>query len=224
MYRDLVVVDLWVILACCILLIGYSVTAYYLHSVMKHDGINQETSKNIKLVIRRLGLYPLAYFFQWFAYGLLKTGVISATYTNVLIVVTPANTGGILNFFIYYPLLLSQVKREEEKEKEKGNEKCIGKQVNGAQKMLVRLTESMNASNSAQNIIQNGNSKQLQRPQMHAQDSNSHYLTVNMAMDPQDNRNTVTQTVMLSGMSTTEFRYDMYKMALFCRTQSRNLL
>ena len=113
--------DLWVAIACLILALGYSATGYYLHKMMKKhfSGENEMERKNydvgrsnVMRSIRILGLYPVAYFFQWLAYGLLKTAVIPLTYENVLWVVTTANTGGMLNFFIYYPLLLNQVKRK----------------------------------------------------------------------------------------------------------------
>ena len=113
--------DLWVACACIILVIGYSATGYYLHKVMSQhftganalDRSNYDKGRNnVSKSIRILGLYPVAYFFQWLAYGLLKTGTIALTYENVLWVVTTANTGGMLNFFIYYPLLLNQVRRK----------------------------------------------------------------------------------------------------------------
>ena len=114
-------VDLWVACACIILVIGYSATGYYLHKIMSKylTGANASDQKNyekgrnnVSKSIRILGLYPVAYFFQWLAYGLLKTGTISLTYGNVLWVVITGNTGGMLNFFIYYPLLLNQVRRK----------------------------------------------------------------------------------------------------------------
>ena len=111
--------DLWVAIACGILIIGYSVTAYYLLWVAKKN-FDEKRTKEIKKVATRFSLFPLAYFVQWLAYGLLKTHLIEPTFTNIIWVVTTANTGGMMNFLIYYPLLLNQVKKQKSKmEREK---------------------------------------------------------------------------------------------------------
>lgn len=110
--RDALMADLWVAIACAALVVGYSITVIHLLSVLKKNKSvwGQETTQGVKNVIKRLGFYPIAYFLQWFAYALLKTKLIEATYEHVIWVVITANIGGILNFLIYYPLLLSQVR------------------------------------------------------------------------------------------------------------------
>ena len=104
---------MWVGISCCLLTICYSIISCYLYKLAKTHQFKKEHTTEIWEVISKLGLYPLVYIFQWSGYGLLKLHLIEPTFTNLLIVVCTANTGGMLNFLIYYPLLLRQIIRHQ---------------------------------------------------------------------------------------------------------------
>eukprot|EP01083_Nonionella_stella_P219681 786661_1 len=120
---DIFMVDIWMVFTIIILIVNYSAIIYKLHSVTiiqkQHKNDIAHFSKRIKKVIRTIGLYPIAYFIQWLAYALYKTAIIPHTFSSAVCVVLTANMGGIFNLFLYGPLLLNQVKREERKNKHK---------------------------------------------------------------------------------------------------------
>ena len=121
-------VDIWIVFAFVVLLCNYGVIIFELRRKARkmrrrssaaghggqesaHDKVNQK----IKKVIRTVGLYPLAYIFQWHAYGMLKTGVIAVTFPNIIWVVTTANLGGVYNLCLYGPMLWNQARLQERK-------------------------------------------------------------------------------------------------------------
>jgi len=115
---DFLMVDLWLVLALTILLFNYGWIAYKLRSVYHRTDSGTaantraaSTQKRVNQIVRTIGLYPVAYFIQWFAYTLFKTQAIEQTYGAVLWVVTTANLGGIFNLCLYGPLLFRQVRR-----------------------------------------------------------------------------------------------------------------
>ena len=112
-------VDLWLIIACISLVIGYSITGFYLYNILKqHIGDNTEYAQqrnDIKHILKMFGLFPLAYILQWLAYGLFKLYIIPRTYEMTLWVVLTGNSGGIFNLLLYYPLLRSKVNKTKKR-------------------------------------------------------------------------------------------------------------
>lgn len=116
-------VDIWIVFAFVVLLCNYGAIIYKLRNMRRNrrrasSGGNEASLKvddKIKRVMRTVGLYPLAYFVQWLAYGMVKTAVIPQTFGNIIWVVTTANLGGVFNLCLYGPMLWNQVKAQKMK-------------------------------------------------------------------------------------------------------------
>eukprot|EP01084_Bolivina_argentea_P145064 254372_1 len=118
---DIFMVDIWIVFAIIILGINYSCIIYKLHSVVNNQQEQNDVgnfNNRIKKVIRTIGLYPIAYFFQWLAYTLFKAAMIPRTFYTLLWVVITGNMGGVFNLFLYGPLLLNQIKRLKREQRE----------------------------------------------------------------------------------------------------------
>merc|ERR1711971_186274 len=122
---DLVLVDLWLFMALCVLMVLYSIIIYKLLRIVRENEAKNtdankaidDTNDRIKRVIRMIGIYPIAYFCQWFAYALLKLGWIQLSWPVLIYIVLTTNFGGCFNCLLYGPLLFNQIKRAKEKKK-----------------------------------------------------------------------------------------------------------
>ena len=128
-------VDVWMVIVILALIVNYGLIIYKLGSV-----INLSSSKKckanernygtlhcrMKKVMRTVGLYPIAFIAQWFAYMIYLTNVVPQTYAISLWVVITGNCGGIFNLFLYGPLLLNQIKNEKRRRETTKRATAIG--------------------------------------------------------------------------------------------------
>jgi len=122
---DLFLVDLWMMFALVFLVACYSYVVWKLcqgirdaeSSTDSDDtaAVKKHTDKMWK-VIRSIGIYPIAYFVQWFLYGLFKLQALpQSSFGLILVIVFVTNAGGLFNLFLYGPLLFNQIRRAKAK-------------------------------------------------------------------------------------------------------------
>eukprot|EP01084_Bolivina_argentea_P186510 321488_1 len=174
---DILMVDMWMCLALFILIFNYSAIIYKLRNIAnKKSDSNKEHSNNaaqksnhrIKTVIRTIGLYPIAYFIQWLAYALYKSNAVEQTYETALWVVITANCGGIFNLFLYGPLLINQIKREQRK-----NEKMIKNNINSKQRKLTTTHTKESTVSPDMSVDPSGISVETGSPELHVHKQNT---------------------------------------------------
>merc|ERR1712228_880344 len=114
-------------IALIVLSVLYSIIIYKLFKILRENELKNtddnaaitKANDRIKGVIRMIGIYPIAYICQWFAYALLKLGLIELTWGVLIYIVLTTNFGGCFNCLLYGPLLFNQIKRSKEKERNK---------------------------------------------------------------------------------------------------------
>merc|ERR1712087_15751 len=142
------VVDLWIFVALIVLAVLYGIVLFKLYRMTKEgDDENEEHTRKknerIKRVMAFIGIYPIAYLFQWLAYALFKLDLIEATWGFLLYLVVTTNFGGCYNFLLYGRLLFNQIKRSNNKKK-KRLEKSV--EMNENEKSAMSGTSQDNAS------------------------------------------------------------------------------
>eukprot|EP01084_Bolivina_argentea_P179902 310839_1 len=117
----LLMLDLWILIADCVLIVVYSWTGLYIYKIVSYiqkqrgtdDDMNNRAVyglQKIKKTMQSLPWFPVVYVTQWSVY-LLWTFVLERTWTLTMLVVIIGNCGGMMNFIVFLPLLINPVKK-----------------------------------------------------------------------------------------------------------------
>eukprot|EP01083_Nonionella_stella_P082040 226384_1 len=128
--HDLLMVDLWVLIADGVLIALYSWTFVHIYKQMKSRFKTDEKTSairdneaadrsldKIKKVMRTLPWFPVVYVVQWSLYLSWKLHFLAQTLVATMFVVTVTNMGGMFNMIVFYRLLMNPVRQQQRRQK-----------------------------------------------------------------------------------------------------------